>query len=91
MSLKSTKKNEAAETKNPPADKVRVGLITASIWENKTEKGTFHNVTFERRYRDAEGNGSPRTATTRRIFCLSPRRRTWLTPKSSKPATASDE
>jgi hypothetical protein len=56
MSLKSTKKNEAAETKNPPADKVRVGLITASIWENETEKGTFHNVTFERRYRDAEGN-----------------------------------
>ena len=56
MALTSTKKNEAAETKNPPADKVRVGLITASIWENKTEKGTFHNVTFERRYRDAEGN-----------------------------------
>jgi hypothetical protein len=56
MSLKSTKKNESTETKNPPADKVRVGLITASIWENETEKGTFHNVTFERRYRDAEGN-----------------------------------
>jgi hypothetical protein len=56
MSLKNTKKNEAAETRNPPVDKVRVGLITASIWENPTEKGTFHNVTFERRYRDAEGN-----------------------------------
>ena len=54
MSLKSTKKNEAAETKNPPAGKVRVGLITASIWENKTEKGTFHNVTFERRYKDGD-------------------------------------
>ena len=56
MALKSTKKNEAAETKNPPAAKIRVGLITASIWENKNEKGTFHNVTFERRYKDAEGN-----------------------------------
>jgi hypothetical protein len=56
MSLNNTKKNETAETKNPPAGKVRVGLITASIWENKTEKGIFHNVTFERRYRDAEGN-----------------------------------
>ena len=55
MALKSTKKNEAAETKNPPAAKIRVGLITASIWENKNEKGTFHNVTFERRYKDAEG------------------------------------
>ena len=56
MSLKSTKKNEVTETKNPPAGKVRVGLITASIWENKTDNGTFHNVTFERRYRDGEGN-----------------------------------
>ena len=55
MALKSTKKDEAAETKNPPAEKIRVGLITASIWENVNEKGTFHNVTFERRYKDAEG------------------------------------
>ena len=50
------KKNEAAETKNPPVDKVRVGLISGCIWENQTDKGTFHNVTFERRYRDGEGN-----------------------------------
>ena len=56
MSLKNTKKNEAAETKKAPVAKARVGLITASIWENQTETGTFHNVTFERRYRDSEGN-----------------------------------
>jgi hypothetical protein len=56
MSLKSTKKNEVAERTNPPAAKVRVGLITASIWENTNEKGTFHSVTFERRYKDAQGN-----------------------------------
>jgi hypothetical protein len=37
MSLKNTNKKEAAETKNPPVAKVRVGLITASIWENKTD------------------------------------------------------
>ena len=54
MALSSTKKNETAETKNPPADKVRVGLITASIWENQTDKGKFHNVTFERRYKDGD-------------------------------------
>ena len=54
MSLKNTKQNEATETKNPPVGKVRVGLITASIWANKTEKGTFHNVTFERRYKDGD-------------------------------------
>ena len=55
MSFKNTK-SEAAETKNPPVGKVRVGLITASIWANETDKGTFHNVTFERRYKDAQGN-----------------------------------
>jgi hypothetical protein len=54
MSFNNTNKNEAAETKNPPVAKVRVGLITGSIWENKTDKGTFHNVTFERRYKDGD-------------------------------------
>ena len=53
MSFNNTK-SEAAETKNPPVAKVRVGLITASIWENKTDKGVFHNVTFERRYKDGD-------------------------------------
>ena len=53
MSFKNTK-NEAAETKNPPVAKVRVGLITASIWENKTDKGDFQNVTFERRYKTGD-------------------------------------
>ena len=50
----NTKKNESAETKNSPVDKVRVGLITASIWKNTNEKGTFYNVTFERRYKDGD-------------------------------------
>lgn len=54
MSFKNSKKSEAAETKNPPVAKVRVGLITGSIWENKTDKGTFYNVTFERRYKDGD-------------------------------------
>ena len=53
MSFNNTK-SEAAETKNPPVAKVRVGLITASIWENKTDKGNFYNVTFERRYKDGD-------------------------------------
>jgi len=53
MSFNNTK-NETAETKNPPVAKVRVGLITGSIWENKTDKGTFYSVTFERRYKDGD-------------------------------------
>ena len=55
MSLKKTK-TQQAEKANPPAAKVRVGLITASIWERQTENGVFYNVSFERRYRDGEGN-----------------------------------
>ena len=83
MSLKNTKKNEAAETKNPPVGKVRVGLITASIWENKTDKGVFHNVTFERRYKDGDQWKSSHSYNTSDLLS-SPRRRTWRTPKSSK-------
>ena len=54
--MPNTKQNETAQTRNPPVAKIRVDLINASIWKNKTEKGTFYNVTFESRYRDGEGN-----------------------------------
>jgi hypothetical protein len=54
MARSNTKKNETAQTNNPPIGKVRVGLITASIWKKQTDKGTFHNVTFERRYKDGD-------------------------------------
>jgi hypothetical protein len=52
----SFKRNKTEEKANPPVHKVRVGLITAAIWEKATDKGTFYNVTFERRYKDADGN-----------------------------------
>lgn len=54
--MSQSKTNKTAAKANPPVAKIRVGLVTASIWERKTENGTFYNVTFERRYRDAEGN-----------------------------------
>jgi hypothetical protein len=54
MAFKSTQKKETAEPKKTPVDKVRIGLITASIWENTNDKGTFHNVSFERRYKDGD-------------------------------------
>lgn len=56
MSIKNAKTKKASETAKPPVAKVRVGLITASIWERDTDVGTFYSVSFERRYRDAEGN-----------------------------------
>jgi hypothetical protein len=45
---------DTAKTKNPPVAKIKVGLITASIWENKGDKGTSYNVTFDRRYKDGK-------------------------------------
>jgi len=43
------------EPKNaPPVHEVRIGLIKAAIWANNTEDGLWHNVTFERSYRDGE-------------------------------------
>ena len=47
--------NKQAETAKPPVAKLRIGLISASIWERKTDKGAFHSVTFERRYKDSAG------------------------------------
>ena len=49
-------KPTATETNKPPVARLRIGLINASIWERATDKGTFHSVSFERRYKDAAGN-----------------------------------
>jgi len=42
-------------SKNTPIAEVRIGLVVASIWQNDTDSGTRYNVTFSKRYRDAEG------------------------------------
>ncbi|MBS0448498.1 MAG: hypothetical protein JSR59_21460 [Proteobacteria bacterium] len=35
----------------PPAARITFGGVQASIWANHTDKGDFHTVTFERRYK----------------------------------------
>ncbi len=37
--------------KQKPVHEVRVGSVKAAIWENQTENGARHNVTFERLYK----------------------------------------
>ncbi len=50
------KTNETANaTNSPPVAKLRIGLINASIWKRTHAEGTFHSVSFERRYRDKDG------------------------------------
>jgi hypothetical protein len=46
---------QANEPANPPVAKIRVGLITASIWGRETEKGRFYATSFERRYKTQQG------------------------------------
>lgn len=56
MTLNTSKKSAASETNKPPVAKLRIGLLNASVWERTTDKGTFHSVSFERRYRDTDGS-----------------------------------
>ena len=49
--MTTTKK---AENK-PPVERIRVGAVTASIWENQTEKGNRYSATYEQRYKDSKG------------------------------------
>ncbi len=37
-----------------PVHEIRMGRIKAAIWENETQQGTRHNVSFSRLYRDGE-------------------------------------
>ena len=38
-----------------PTATVRIGTVKAAIWENQAGERTRCNVTFSKRYRDAEG------------------------------------
>jgi len=52
-----TKMSDTNETKkNAPVAKVSVGLQTASIFKNENDGRAFYNVSFDRRYRTADGN-----------------------------------
>ena len=50
----ATKKAELTTSK--PVNKLRIGLMYATVWQRITGEGTFYSVSFERRYRDSEGN-----------------------------------
>ena len=43
----------AAKTK--PVHEIRIGRIRASIWANKTARGTMHNVTVQRLFKAEQG------------------------------------
>ena len=44
-----------AQSKQKPVHEVRLGRIRAAIWQNETQNGTRHSVTFSRLYKDDDG------------------------------------
>ncbi len=40
--------------KAAPVVSFRYGAVSAAIWRNETDKGTFYNVTFARTYRQGD-------------------------------------
>ena len=40
----------------PPVAEVRIGRVKAAIWQNDSEGGVYHTVTFSRLYRTNEGD-----------------------------------
>ena len=43
-----------AQEKTRPVHEIRLGRIRAALWENSTEKGTRHNVTVSRLYKEGD-------------------------------------
>jgi len=41
-----------ADAKPKPVREIRLGKVKAAVWENQTENGIRHNVTFSRIYKD---------------------------------------
>ncbi len=44
------------DSKTKPIVTLRDGAISASVWENPKQEGTFLSATFSRVYKDATGN-----------------------------------
>ena len=43
-----------AQEKTRPVHEIRLGRIRAALWEISTEKGTRHNVTVSRLYKEGD-------------------------------------
>lgn len=39
-----------------PEQKFKAGAVEVSIWKNESEKGDYHSISFQRSYKDKEGN-----------------------------------
>jgi len=51
MSIQESEREDMIMSKKP-VHEIRLGRIRAAIWENETQNGPRHNVTFTRLYKD---------------------------------------
>lgn len=47
-------KTQTSTSNNQPVHKIRHGAVSASIWQQDTDKGPLFNVTFQRSYKDGD-------------------------------------
>lgn len=49
-----THPNPTTPDTNRPVHSLRYGVISASIWQQESERGPMYNVTFQRSYKEGE-------------------------------------
>lgn len=43
------------EDKKRPVKKYRASLLNLNVWENETEEGAIHSFSFQKNYKDLDG------------------------------------
>ncbi|MCY2994301.1 MAG: hypothetical protein NTY19_41475 [Planctomycetota bacterium] len=77
-----------------PVHEVRMGRIRAAIWENETQNGPRHNVTFSRLYKDGEqwkDSGSFGRDDLPLLAKVADQAHTWIFQQKSEDANGSKE
>ena len=53
--IKKFNVTETGSPSNQPEKKFRAGAVSATIWKNQGEKGSYNTISLERGYKDKEG------------------------------------
>jgi hypothetical protein len=54
MKTQNTGSGSRSKSNGQPVHQIRHGAVSASIWQQDTEKGPVYNVTFQRAYKEGE-------------------------------------
>lgn len=76
---------------NRPVHRIRHGAISASIWQQATDKGPVFNVTFQRSYRDGDVWKTSTSFGRQNLLVLSliaARAYEWISNQRTKPVRA---